>query len=275
MNVSVIVPVYNRAKLIGRALRSVSSQTVLPHEVIVVDDGSTDETGEVVHARFPQAHYVRQYNKGVSSARNRGIQESNCEWLAFLDSDDEWLPQKLEVQRRALEANHEYRICHSDEIWIRRGQRVNPMRKHLKYGGHIFTRCLPLCVISPSSVVLHRSVLEAVGVFDESFLACEDYDLWLRVCAVYPVLFIAQPLIVKYGGHADQLSRRYSGMDRFRIEALEKIIQSGRLSPADRNAAVDALLEKIGIHLNGAEKRRRRQEVVKYREKQAYYTQLA
>jgi glycosyltransferase involved in cell wall biosynthesis len=274
MDISVIVPVYNRAGLIARALTSVFTQSRLAQEVIVVDDGSNDGTGEHVRERFPQVRYFRQPNQGVSSARNRGIAEARCEWLAFIDSDDVWLPNKLESQQRALTARPEYRICHSDEVWMRRGQFVNPMKKHAKSGGHIFLRCLPRCVISPSSVIVHRSVIAAVGMFDESLPACEDYDLWLRVCAVYPVLYLEQPLITKYGGHADQLSRRYPAMDRFRIRALEKILRAGTLSDSERRATLRVLLEKIRIYLVGAQKRQRWQEVTEYKEKQAYYAEL-
>lgn len=275
MHISVIIPAHNRVDLVGRALASVYAQSLSAQEVIVVDDGSSDGTGDYVRAHFPQTRCIRQSNQGVSTARNRGIAAARGEWLAFLDSDDEWLPQKLEIQRHTLQANPEYRICHSDEIWIRRGKRVNPMRKHAKSGGNIFQRCLPLCVISPSSVIVHRSVIETVGMFDEALPICEDYDLWLRVCAVYAVLYIERPLIIKYGGHADQLSRRYAAMDRFRIEALEKIIRRGTLSEADRYAAVRTVLQKIRIYADGAQKRQRWQEVVSYRQKCAYYAQLA
>lgn len=275
MDISVIVPVYNRAGLIARALTSVFTQSRRAQEVIVVDDGSDDGTGEHVRKCFPQVRYFRQPNRGVSSARNRGITEARCEWVAFLDSDDVWLPYKLESQQRALAAHPEYRICHSNEIWMRHGQFVNPMKKHAKSGGHIFLRCLPRCVISPSSAIVHRSVIDAVGMFDESLPACEDYDLWLRVCVVFPVLYLEQPLITKYGGHADQLSRRYPAMDRFRIRALEKILRAGTLSDGERRATLRVLLEKIRIYLVGAQKRQRWQEVAEYGQKQAYYAELA
>ena len=255
MEISVVIPSYNRAPVLGRALASVLAQSEPSAEILVVDDGSTDDTAALLARRFPQVRHLRQAHGGVSRARNTGIAASRCEWLAFLDSDDEWLPRRLAVQRRALEARPQYRVCHSDEIWIRRGRRVNPMRKHAKQGGWIFRHCLPRCVISPSSVLLHRSVLERVGGFDETLPACEDYDLWLRLCAGYPVLYCHEPLIVKYGGHADQLSRRHWGMDRFRVQALERILTTTALDPGDRAAALEMLLEKAGIVLQGARRR--------------------
>ena len=112
------------------------------------------------------------------------------------------------------------------------------MHKHAKAGGWIYTHCLPLCAISPSAVLIHRSIFDCVGLFNEQLPACEDYDLWLRICARFPVHFIPEPLIIKYGGHDDQLSRRYWGMDRFRIQALEDILASGVLTEEHRQATL-------------------------------------
>jgi glycosyltransferase involved in cell wall biosynthesis len=269
--VSTVIPTYNRRPLLERALVSVYRQTRMPDEVIVVDDGSTDDTPDVIPERFPELRYIRQENRGVSSARNRGIRESTGSWLAFLDSDDEWLPKKLAIQIEALRSRPDRFLCHTNEIWVRRGRRVNPTKKHEKFGGRIFHKCLPLCIISPSSVVLHRNLFEEVGLFDESMPVCEDYDLWLRVCARYPVLYLDHPLIVKYGGHDDQLSRSTWGLDRFRIRALENAIASGRLSTEDRLAAIRILLEKIDVYVAGAGKRGKWDEVADYEEKRKRY----
>ncbi len=255
MDISVIIPSYNRAPLLARAIESVLAQTLSPCEIIVVDDGSSDGTAELVSNNFPQCRYIQQPNSGVSSARNRGIAASSGEWLAFLDSDDEWLPTKLAAQKSTLESEPNHLICHTKEIWIRNGKRVNAMKKHQKSGGWIFLNCLPLCIISPSAVIIHRSLLEEVGTFDEALPVCEDYDLWLRICNHNPVVFVTEPQIIKYGGHEDQLSRSEWGMDRFRVEALEKIISSGRLKPDDRQAAIETLLAKSAILANGAKKR--------------------
>ena len=264
-DISVIIPAFNRAHTLPKALDSVLSQTLKPREIIVVDDGSTDETNAVL-ANYPGLCIISQDNRGVSAARNVGIEKAGGDWIAFLDSDDEWLSDKLEKQWDAI-CNDDKLICHTDEIWIRNGQRVNPMKKHKKFGGIIYERCLPLCVISPSSVMIHRSVFKDVGVFDESLEVCEDYDLWLRICAKYSVLFIDEPLIVKYGGHEDQLSRKHWGMDRFRVKALEKVIASGVLNDEDEKETVNMILQKCGIIINGMKKRGNNDEAEKWQSK--------
>ena len=251
--VSVVIPTFNRAAVLSRAIESVLAQTRAPDEIIVVDDGSSDDTATRVRRCYPSVSVIVQENRGVSAARNSGIRASTGEWVALLDSDDEWLPEKLE--RQLHETSDDTVLCHTDEIWIRRGRRVNPMNKHQKRGGRIFAHCLPLCAISPSSALLHRHLFELVGWFDEDLPACEDYDYWLRVTARFPVHYVDDALVVKHGGHDDQLSRRYWGMDRFRIRALEKVLASGALAGADRDAAEAMLAHKISIYAQGARKR--------------------
>ena len=263
-SISVIIPTYNRAHSLARALDSVLAQTRPADEIIVIDDGSTDDTPELMEQHYSDLGYYYRENRGVSAARNTGIRKASGDWLAFLDSDDEWLPEKLQCQLQRINDNPSCRIVHNEEIWIRDGVRVNQMKKHQKYGGIIFDHCLPLCVISPSAVIIHRSVFDKVGLFDESLPACEDYDLWLRICALYPVEYIDEPLITKYGGHDDQLSRQFWGMDRFRIQSLSRILDSGVLTPPQQQAASTTLLEKCRIYIAGAEKRKRWEEVAHY-----------
>ena len=257
LTISVIIPTHNRRDLLPRAIDSVLGQTHKADEIIVVDDGSDDGTAEMLRQTYPEVKLIQQKNAGVSAARNRGITSATGEWIALLDSDDAWLPQKLERQLETLAQHPGFRIVHCDEIWFRNGVRVNPMNKHQKQGGHIFQQCLPLCCISPSAVMIHKSLFEEVGRFDAGLPACEDYDLWLRICAREPVLFVHESLLKKYGGHADQLSRRYWGMDRFRVRALEKILASGVLSEPNRAATEAMLVKKATILANGAEKRGR------------------
>lgn len=253
-----IVPTYQRAALLPRALDAIFAQTQAPVEVIVVDDASSDETAAVARSYGARLRYQRLHeNRGVSAARNHGIALARGAWIAFCDSDDAWLPRKLERQLAALAEAPELRLCHTEELWIRNGRRVNQLQKHEKAGGDIFFRCLPRCVISPSSALLARSLLDEVGLFDTSLPACEDYDLWLRICRREAVLFVDEPLIVKYGGHADQLSRHFYGIDRFRIRALHRLLISEPLTTVQRRTTRAMLLRKLDIFLAGAAKRHR------------------
>ncbi len=265
-SVSVVIPTYNRVHLLERALDSVLGQTLAADEIIVVDDGSTDNTVSTLKSLHPEVKLIQQDNLGVSAARNTGISAARHDWIALLDSDDVWHENKLERLITELNNAPEYLICHSDEIWIRNGVRVNQMNKHKKAGGHIFQHCLPLCAISPSAVMIHRSLFDEIGLFDENLPACEDYELWLRICSRYPVLFIDEALITKHGGHHDQLSRRYWGMDRFRIQALNKIVSANKLNDGDRDAAIKMMVNKINIYLAGAEKHGNTEHVEDFKE---------
>lgn len=262
-SVGVVIPTFDRAHTLARALNSVFAQTLPPQQVIVVDDGSNDTTAELL-AKYPDVICLRQENRGVSAARNLGIRHCGCDWIALLDSDDEWLPEKLGVQFEALAENPGHRLIHCDEIWIRNGRRVNPADRHRKRGGWVFEYCLPLCVISPSAAVIERSLLIEAGGFNEQLPACEDYDLWLRVCSRFPVLYVDRPLLRKYGGHDDQLSRMHWGMDRFRVQALRDLLATGNLSESDRQAALASLREKCRILITGARKRGNSEIVTQY-----------
>ena len=268
MNVSAVIPTFNRGHCLLRAINSVLAQTTPVDEIIVVDDGSDDKTYDLlvkselldIRGQLPNIRYLYQENKGVSAARNLGIKEAENEYIALLDSDDAWAETKIERQALKLEKkNFSCRITHTEEIWLKDGQRINPKKKHKKSGGFIFEKCLPLCCISPSSVLLHRTLFDDYGFFDEKLPACEDYDMWLRLCAFEEVLFVEEALTIKYGGHADQLSRAFWGMDRFRVLALEKLINSGKLSKTQRSQALEMLVKKIEILLLGAKKREKKE----------------
>lgn len=261
--VSVIIPTYNRGWIVRDAIDSALGQTYADFELVVVDDGSTDRTPQILDAYGERLRVIRQTNRGVSAARNRGIGASSGPLIALLDSDDIWLPGKLSVQVDFFKKNPAALICQTEEIWIRNGLRVNPGKRHRKSSGMIFERSLELCLVSPSAVMFRRTLLEKVGLFDESLPACEDYDLWLRVGCRFPVHLIDKPLTIKRGGHEDQLSRRPS-LDRYRIRSLLKLIEAGRLTPAQRDAAVVALRKKCTVYANGCLKRGRLDEALHY-----------
>jgi len=275
MTNSVIIPNYNRKHTLGRAIDSVLAQTVQPLEIIVVDDGSTDGTLEWLKIIYPKIQSISQSNKGVSAARNMGINQAKGDWIALLDSDDEWLPNKLEKQIQALQENPKMMFCHTNEIWIRNGVRVNQMKKHQKYGGQIFEQCLDMCRISPSSSLLHKSIINDIGLFDENLKVCEDYDLWLRVTSKYPVLFLDEPLIKKYGGHDDQLSKTPEGIEQYRIQSLEKILQEGQLTQSQFQSAKNMLIHKLKIFANGLKKRKKNPELQVIEKKIQDWTNIA
>lgn len=272
--VSVVVPTKNRRHTLPRALDSVAAQTRPVDELLVVDDASSDGTAEMVRREFPGVRLLSSRGGGPSAARNLGAAKARGDWIGFLDSDDAWSPTKLERQLAALAKSPEYLVCHTDEIWIRNGRRVNPMKKHAKRGGRIFRHCLPRCSISPSSVLLRKSLFEELGGFDPDLPVCEDYDLWLRICSLHPVLYVNEKLTIKYGGHDDQLSRQYWGMDRYRIRAIEKILATDALSRGDRLEALETALEKTQIYLIGARKRGKDEEVALYEGKKSAFQQL-
>ena len=265
--VSVIIPTYNRSWIIKEAIDSVLAQDYKEFELIVVDDGSTDHTSDVLDSSRNVIKVLSQKNKGVSAARNRGIAEASGQFIAFLDSDDLWLPQKLSAQIEFFNQTPNALICQTEEVWIRNGLRVNPKKRHKKLSGMIFKPSLELCLVSPSAVMIQRSLFDRVGEFDETLPACEDYDLWLRISCRFPVHLIDRPLIIKRGGHDDQLSSR-AGLDKFRIKSIEKIIKSGLLSDDQHLAAVKTLKKKCDIYATGCRKRGREEEAL-------YYTSLS
>jgi glycosyltransferase involved in cell wall biosynthesis len=254
--ISAIIPVYNRARMVGEALASVAGQSRPADEILLVDDGSGDGSAEAAE-HFEGVRVIRQRSLGVSAARNAGIDRAQGDYIAFLDSDDLWAKDKLRLQERFLDAYPEVPLCHTDEIWIRNGRRVNPKEIHRKEGGFLFLRSLERCLISPSAVMIRRELFQRVGCFDERLPVCEDYDLWLRITARYPVGFLPEPLTIKRGGHPDQLSKKMKAMDLFRIDALEKILRERVLPRAYRDAAHAMMQSKAKVVRGGFLRRNR------------------
>jgi glycosyltransferase involved in cell wall biosynthesis len=254
--VSVVIPTFNRVKYVKEAIDSVLKQTYDDFEIIVVDDGSIDETSRVLEQYGDKIRVFYQKRKGASAARNLGIAKSNSEFIAFLDSDDLFYKKKLEIQLNEIKSDEEIHICYTNEKWILNSEHKNQHAKHKKYSGWIFEKSLPLCIVSASSAVIRREVFENCGIFDEKFIVCEDYELWLRLSLHYPFHFIDKPLIIKRGGHPDQLSHKYWGMDRFRIRALEKTLETQNLSDYQKELVVEKIKEKAGIISAGALKRK-------------------
>lgn len=259
--VSVVIPVYNRPGYVERAVKSVLSQTFKDREIIVVDDGSKDSTVSVLNSFGEKIKVLTTENRGVSAARNTGVRHSKGKYIAFLDSDDEWLPEKLKKQLDYMFSKG-YSVSQTDEIWIRRGRRVNRKKKHLKPRGDIFIPSLSLCLVTPSAVMMTKKMFLKYDGFDESLPACEDYDMWLRMGLKEKFGLLGEKLVIKYGGHPDQLSAE-AGLDFYRILSLSKILRTKSLSGEKLEKTLEIFYKKIKIFRNGAEKRGRTEAVKK------------
>ncbi len=272
-DISVVIPTHNRCELLKRAISSVLNQTIHAKKIIVVDNGSTDNTYEMISSLFPEITYIHEKKRGVSIARNLGIKNCNSPWIAFLDSDDAWEPQKLEKQLFFTNnINKKYRLIHTNEIWYKNDKFQNQLKKHQKSGGDIFQKSLELCCISPSSAFIKKEIFDDYGFFDESLEVCEDYDLWIRITAKEEVGYLDNPLVLKYGGHDDQLSKKYWGMDRFRIKSLEKNLKNDWFTSEQKKSVLNILIKKISIISNGAKKRDNEVIYRKYKGKLNYWS---
>ena len=273
--VSVIIPTLNRINTLQRAIDSVIAQSFKSIEIIVVDNGSSDGSVKMLKKYYPTVKVIHEHKVGVSASRNKGIKYASSPWIAFLDSDDAWDQNKLEKQINLLHNSHDkYRLIHTNEIWIRNGKKINQMKKHQKFGGYIFNECLSLCCVSPSSVLIDRSIFDDIGLFNENLPVCEDYDMWLRICSKEEVLFLDEKLTLKYGGHKDQLSKSHWGMDRFRVSSIENLILNYDLNTDQKNKSMATLIKKLKIIINGAKKRNNSSVINEYTKKLKYWEEF-
>ena len=261
--VSVIIPTFDRWSMVKEAVESVLGQSCRDFELIVVDDGSADGTASNLTGSGFDLKLISQRRKGVSAARNLGVRSARGKYVAFLDSDDLWQPRKLEIQLAYMGQHPEIAICQTEEIWLRNGIRVNAKVKHRKPSGDIFARSLELCLVSPSAVMITKDFFETMGGFDEDLPVCEDYDLWLRIAVQHPVPLIPSALVIKRGGHVDQLSRSRWGMDRYRVVTLQKLLRAG-LDGEKRLAVMKVLQQKLAVLSQGARKRGQEAQAVAY-----------
>jgi glycosyltransferase involved in cell wall biosynthesis len=200
----------------------------------------------------------------VSRARNVGLKHAMSEWIAFLDSDDAWYRDKLKNQIEYLKRYPFYEILQSHEIWIRDGVRVNGCKHHKKTEGWIWELSLHRCLISPSGVLVKKALVERYGLFPEDFPVCEDYDLWLKIVRYHPVGLEPSLSIIKYGGHSDQLSRKYPAMDYYRVQTLFNLLKKEG-EPAFQEKIIPVLIKKLHILINGAHKRQKFKQVESYK----------
>ncbi len=252
--VSVIIPTYNRAYILPKAIESVLNQSYPNLELIVVDDGSRDKTPWLV-TKYKLKYLRLPKNFGPSFARNRGLFHSKGAFIAFLDSDDIFVRDKIERQVSFLIHYPQYKIVQSEEVWYKGEKRINPKKYHAKANGFFLDRAVKLCVVSISTVLMKKEIFEKVGYFDEEFPLCEDYEFWLRVALFYPIGLINEPLVIKSGGRKDQLSST-KGLDFYRVKALIKVFRKYQhiLKPEEKLLLLGEAQRKAKIFLKGAYK---------------------
>lgn len=255
MTVSVVIPVYNRTSSLKDAVESVFLQKYPDIEIIVVDDGSDEKVNKNLKPYMSRIKYIRmENNRGVSFARNLGVNRAEGDYIAFLDSDDLWLPGKLEEQIKLME-KEKTKVCHTDEFWYKKDRFVNQGVRHEKYGGWIFPHILDICRISPSSIIIHKTVIEKSGKFDERLPVCEDYDLWLRIASTFKISYLPVKLVVKRAYMNGQLSLNVPYLEYYRLLSLIKFVRKNcRLSYPYLKAAYSEIEHKYNIVKKGIDK---------------------
>lgn len=286
MTISVVIPTYNRVRLLAEAVESVVSQTVARAEIelVIVDDGSTDATPLYLAdlQRRPTSSNMRlrvvaSDHCGIpGKARNRGVAASRGSLVAFLDSDDLWRPGKLAAQIGLHESGN--RLSHTSEIWLRSGREISQATQTHLREGWVFKDALQKCTIGPSTAMISRELFDEFGGFCEELEIAEDYELWLRLTCRVQVAYLDEPYTVKRAGHGDQLSEKHGQIEIFRIRALRGLLDrdefagveipapgppgaAARLS-ADSLARAE-LARKLRIYAAGCRKRGRNDEATR------------
>jgi glycosyltransferase involved in cell wall biosynthesis len=259
---TVVVPTCNRREMVAQALQSVLAQTYRNFELVVVDDGSTDGTPmhlmrllgaepravEILSRMNPAAlnpffhqfvhdgipiQYQYHPNRGLGAARNRGIRHARGTYVAFLEAEDLWEPTHLQAQIAFLDGDGWARIARVGGRQAKDGTRARRSRRAEEASGWIFSQALEACPAGLSCAVVHRGCFAECGTFDENMPACDDYDLWLRLAARFPIHYVAGPEVTHRSPRPELASHSWT-WDRFRVYALEKAFQSGQLNPEQR-----------------------------------------
>ncbi len=281
--ISAIIPVYNRPGHIREAIQSVLVQTWRPLELIVGDDGSTDQTRQEVQKAVENFRSADVRGKILDlkhsgfpgAVRNRCVEEASGEYLAFLDSDDLWLPRKLEKQIALFLEEPELQLVHTREEWNRSGKIISQSKLRHKRGGDVFMDALKKCIIGPSTVMIRRDFYQETGGFRDDLEIAEDYEYWLRLTAVTEVRFLDDPLTVKRAGHNDQLSEKYGHIEKFRLEGLKSLVDSEYFHDWHAVEAAAELSRKCLVYGRGCMKRGKTSEGQEYLDLAGYYEVLA
>lgn len=237
MSLSVIIPIYNRRYQLRDAVDSVLSQRCVD-EIIVVDDFSDEFSYKDINQYMPIVRYFRtDENKGVSVARNIGVSLAKSEYIAFLDSDDIYLPLKCNKQYQFM-LDNKFKISHTNEFWYRESNFINQNKDMARYGGEIFSKILDKCRVSPSTIMIEKTLFETVNGFDESLRVCEDYELLLRLSIDNTVGYINDRLTIKRSITDDQLSKSIKYIESVRLDILEGFRSKhlDQLKPEDKIA---------------------------------------
>ena len=260
MKITAIIPTFNRRDFIIHAIKSIQNQTISVNEIIVIDDGSSDKTYDQI--KNLNIKYIYQKNKGVSCARNTAIKEAKNNWIAFLDSDDTWNNTKIQEQINYHKQHPNILLSHTNELWIRNEKIINQKAHHKKPHGFCFLDNISSCKIGISTLLIHKNVFNNIGLFDEHLKVCEDYDLWLRISKIYEIGYINKKLTTKYAGHKNQLSFSTFAIDIYRIQALEKHINTNY-----KEIIKKEIIKKCKILLAGAKKHNNKDILEKYKNK--------
>lgn len=253
--VSVIIPTYNRAALVEGAVQSVLVQSFEDFEILLIDDGSTDETPSVVLELGKKDSRVRtfqQENAGVSSARNLGIAEARGEWVAFLDSDDAWEPEKLELQLKKLNEKPEAALCFSDAVFVGGSRDKRTLFEVSGFQGDVSLEAFLRANFIPGpTVMIRRSVLDEVGRFDPALRSSEDRDLWLRVLARFPVTFV-DLVLYRYRSHGESLTSDVLESQRAALAVLLKNKNIYSIAPKIYQKKTERCHRRLAILLSEA-----------------------
>ncbi len=262
-----VIPVFNRSLRAQRAIRSVLDQSHREIELVVVDDASTIDltSARQLVERAGHRWLTLEENSGPAVARNAGVDalSEEIDWIAFLDSDDEWLPGKLERQLAWLAEHPDTKIFQCQETWIRNGTPAKRPRRLLEPEGDIFADCVERCCISPSAVMMCRELFDALGGYDGRYRVCEDYHLWLRIARRHPVGLLSESLVIKNGGDADQLTATVPAFDRWRLRALLELLPDAE---AQRDVVLRGISDKARILERGAHRHADAETVTVYQE---------
>lgn len=264
--VDIVIPAFGREKLLEEAVRSVQQQTFEDWRLLIVDDASATPLRCDSFAHDKRIEIIRlEKNSGPALARNQGASRGDSPFIAFLDSDDLWQPQKLELQLELFKDDPLLQWAHTNEVWFRNGALVRQKHIHAKQGGQFFSRALERCLISPSAVMLRRIFFEQSGGFNPAFRLCEDYEFWLRLLLVNPVGFVKDAATVKRAGEWEQLSSSRE-IDRYRVLALHRLWRNAprTLSSEETILLLEEAARKTERLVKGAQKHRNRKRLATY-----------